>query len=155
VTEGRLGFTVRQMGAPVEGSFATWTATIDFDPEADPAAMGEVMVSIDMSSLTLGSVTRQAVGPEFFDVATHPTAVFSAAIRAEGAGYLAEGTLTLRGVEKPLALPFTLVVEGGRARMEGGVTLDRRDFRIGAAYPDEASLGFAVDVAVALTAQRN
>jgi polyisoprenoid-binding protein YceI len=94
------------------------------------------------------------VGPEFFDVAAHPTAVFAAAIRREGEGYLAEGTLTLRGVEKPLTLPFTLALEGESARMEGRVSLDRRDFGIGAAYPDEGSVGFAVEVAVSLTALR-
>ena len=41
-----------------------------------------------------------------------------------------------------------------RATMAGEVTLDRRDFGIGAGYADEETVGFAVTVAVALTATR-
>jgi polyisoprenoid-binding protein YceI len=51
-------------------------------------------------------------------------------------------------------LPFTLDLSGNTARMTGTTTLDRRDFGIGAAYPDQVSVGFAVTVDVALTAQR-
>jgi polyisoprenoid-binding protein YceI len=62
--------------------------------------------------------------------------------------------LTLRGVEKPLVLPFDLTITGDTAKMTGEVTLDRRDFGIGASYEDEGTVGFAVGVKITLTAQR-
>jgi polyisoprenoid-binding protein YceI len=154
VTEGSLGFTVRQMGAEVSGSFATWTAEIRFDETPVEGKHGRVTVTIDMASLTLGSVTKQALEREFFDVAAHPTATFTADILPDAGGYVAQGTLNLRGVERPVALPFTLTITGDQARMTGAVTLDRRDFGIGQSYGDEASVGFPVVVDVALTAMR-
>jgi cytochrome b561/polyisoprenoid-binding protein YceI len=154
VVEGNLGISVRQMGADVSGSFANWTADIRFDEALTGGKHGSVSVTIDTASLTLGSVTKQALEPEFFDVATHPTAVFAADILPGPAGYVAEGTLTLRGVEQPITLPFTLEITGNQARMLGEVTLDRRDFGMGASYGDEASVGFGVVVAVDLLAER-
>jgi polyisoprenoid-binding protein YceI len=62
--------------------------------------------------------------------------------------------LALRGIEQPITLPFTLEIAGDKASMTGSVTLDRRDFGIGAGYGDEATVGFAVDVAVTLSAAR-
>ena len=63
------------------------------------------------ASLTLGSVTSQALGAEFFDAEGFPRAVFAADILAAPEGsedsYVAEGTLSLRGVEVPVRCPST------------------------------------------------
>lgn len=152
VREGQLGFTVTQMGAPVTGALPNWTAAIDYDPET---GAGHVEVQIDTTTLSLGSVTDQAKGADFFDTATHPGARFTATItRIAGAEHAATGTLTLRGTAVPLTLPFTLTVAGETATMTGQVTLDRRAFGMGAAFPDEATVGFGVTVDVALSATR-
>ncbi|MBN8422068.1 MAG: YceI family protein, partial [Verrucomicrobia bacterium] len=71
VQEGRLTFALAQMGQSVEGSFAGWTADIDFD---QATGTGTVTVQIDTTSLHLAAVTEQAKAPEFFDVAAFPTA---------------------------------------------------------------------------------
>ncbi len=156
VTEGSLGFAVQQMGTRVDGAFGAWTAAIDFAETPDRGEHGKVRVRIDTSSLTLGSVTDQAKGVDFFDTTTHPEAVFEATILpgAGGKDYLAKGTLTLRGATVPVELPFTLELQGDTAKMTGTATLDRRDFGMGASYKDESSVGFAVTVTVNLTAQR-
>lgn len=154
VTEGTLGFSVAQMGQTVSGSFATWSADITFDEGATDGRHGEVTVTIDTGSLTLGSVTQQAKSADFFDVATHPQAVFTADILPSPSGYEATGTLSLRGAEVPVTLPFTLVIAGDTATMTGQTSLDRRTFGMGQSYSDEASVGFGVTVDVALTATR-
>ena len=84
----------------------------------------------------------------------HPTAIFTADIKAAATGYTAEGTLTLHGITAPLTLPFTLTIAGDTATMAGQLQIDRRSFGIGPAYPDEATVGFMVTVDVALTARR-
>ena len=152
VTDGTLSFAVRQMGGQVKGSFASWSALINFD---ESTGTGNVTVTIDMTSLTLGSVTDQAKSADFLDTATHPTATFTARVRREGAAYMAEGSLALRGTTNPLTLPFTLIIEGNTARMEGTTTIDRLAFGIGTKYPDEATIGFTADVTVTLTAKRS
>lgn len=151
-TEGTLTFTVAQMGAPVTGALPAWSAAIDYDPET---GAGTTTVEIDVTQLTLGSVTDQARGPEFFDIARYPSARFEGTIRRlDGAAHEASGTLTLRGTAVPVSLPFTLEITGGTAKMSGQLTLDRRAFGLGAGYGDESTVGFAVTVDVTLTAQR-
>ena len=154
VENGTLTIGVRQMGAEVSGSFAGFAADIRYDETPVDGVHGEVTVSIDVASLTLGSVTKQSLEPEFFDAAAHPVATFQARILAEAEGHVADGILTLRGVERPVRLPFDLVIEGDVARMRGETVLDRRDFGIGQSYGDEASVGFPVTVKVELAARR-
>lgn len=153
VTGGTLGFDITQMGAAVSAGFARWTADITFQKTPVDGRHGQVNVSIDLASLTLGAVTDQAKSADFLDVATHPTAIFAADILAADAGYTARGTLTLHGQTRPVTLAFTLEFAGEVAHMRGSLTLDRRDFAIGSGFGDEATVGFAVIVNVDLTAK--
>jgi cytochrome b561/polyisoprenoid-binding protein YceI len=150
VQDGTLSIAVMQMGASVVGTFAGWQAEIKYDPEA---GTGHVTAIIDTTSLTLGSVTDQAKGPEFFDVATNSQATFDGEIaRIDSVSHNATGLLTLVGKSVPVTLTFDLVVTDGIAKMSGTTVLDRRDFGMGAAYPDESSVGFSVEVQIDLTA---
>jgi cytochrome b561/polyisoprenoid-binding protein YceI len=153
VQEGQIAIEVTQLGSKVAGQFADWTSEIDYDPTIKGGKAGTVRTVIAISSLTLGSVTDQAMSPDFFDAATYPIAVFAGDIMAGADDTLyVEGALTLRDVSMPLRLPFTLDISEGTAAMQGNVTLSRLDFNIGSNMPDESSLGFAVDVNLKLTA---
>ena len=156
VTDGTLAITVTQLGAPVTGQFADWTAAITFDETVTDGTAGQVDVTISVPSLTLGSVTSQALGAEFFNASDFATATFSAPITVTDGAYLADGTVTIRGVTMPAMLPFTLDLQDGIATVEATTQLSRLSFGMGeTAYPDETSVGFAVDVAISLTASRN
>lgn len=154
VQEGTLSLTIRQFGNDVSGQFGTWQAVITFDPAADGPNAGTVAVNVDIASLTLGTVRDQAMGPEYFDVEQHPNARFVADILRDGPGYIADGTLTLKGIQMPLRLPFSLLIDGDAARMTGAARLDRRDFQIGTGMTDPAQLGFDVAISVNLSATR-
>lgn len=150
VLEGDLGISVNQMGSQVAGRFADWQAEITFDPQATTG--NRVDVRIATGSLSLGSVSDQATGPEFLNAAAFPEARFQADLRREGEGWIAEGSLTLNERSVDLAMPFTLVIDGAKAQMQGQAVLDRRAFGIGASYGDEGTVGFNVAVSVRLTA---
>ncbi|MEL7126028.1 MAG: cytochrome b/b6 domain-containing protein [Pseudomonadota bacterium] len=154
VQEGTLAIRVTQLGSEVEGAFADWTAAITFDETVEDGAAGNVEVTVAIASLTLGSVTAQAMGPDYFDATTFPTATFTADIIPVVDGYEARGSLTIRDQSVPVTLPFSLSVNGNDASMSGGLTLDRRNFGIGDNMADESSLAFAVAVDVDLVATR-
>ncbi|MEP1933712.1 MAG: YceI family protein, partial [Roseibium sp.] len=152
VQDGTIEFSVVQFGSSVAGSFANWTAEIGFDETIEEGPAGSVNVTIAIASLTLGSVTAQALGPDFFNSEEFPTARFEADILTSSETNVAEGTLTIKDRAIPVTLYFDLAVADGTAEMSGKLKLDRRDFGIGDNMPDETSLGFAVEVTVALTA---
>lgn len=154
VLDGSIGITVNQFGSEVSGQFEDWTAAITFDETIETGDVGSVTATIAIPSLTLGSVTQQAMGADFFDAANHDTAVYDAVIRNGNDGYEAIGTLRLKGNEVPVNLSFGLGLENDVAHMRADFTLDRRDFGIGDNLADEATVAFAVNVAVKLTATR-
>lgn len=155
VQEGSIAIGVTQFGSVVEGQFTDWTANITFDPTIQGGPSGQVEVIIAIGSLSLGSVTDQAMGPDFFDASQFETATFSADIITSIDGYIAEGILTTKETSIPVSMPFRLSLENDDANVQAQLTLNRMDFGIGANMPDEGSLAFAVDVVIELDANRS
>ncbi|MCR9126064.1 MAG: cytochrome b/b6 domain-containing protein [Rhodobacteraceae bacterium] len=155
VQEGTLAIAVTQLGSEVTGQFAEWTADIAFAERPDPGPAGQVDVVVSIGSLTLGSVTAQALGADYFNAQTFPTATFNGEIMRTPEGYVARGPLTIRDVTREVDLPFDLAIADGVARMTGALTLARLDFGIGEPVQDAATLGFGVEVRVELTAARS
>lgn len=154
VQSGTLDIAVQQFGAEVTGTFADWTAEIAFNEDPTDGTHGSVTVTIAIGSLTLGSVTDQALGADYLNATAFPTATYVADLLPAETGYLAKGELTINGHAVPIDLPFELTLGGNSADMTGTISLDRRAFHIGDDMTDESSLGFGVDVNVALTATR-
>jgi len=96
-------------------------------PAAEPERIRqqiEDVIGLDASDAILtsaktGDDQRDASLPasDWFDAATHPKAVFTATkFEKKGDGaYVAHGTLDLRGVSKPVDLPFKLKIVGDGA----------------------------------------
>jgi cytochrome b561/polyisoprenoid-binding protein YceI len=128
-----LDFTTSWSGEAIQGRFGRWTADIVFSP--DDLEHSKVSVSIDMGSADTGDAQRDQTLPasDWFDTATHPKAVFTAERfeRTSDGRYVAKGTLKLRGVSRPLSLPFRLTIDGDRASVRGVTSLDRTAFGVG------------------------
>lgn len=154
VQEGTLAITISQLGSPVTGSFDEWTAAIAFEEPAEPGLAGTVDVIVSIASLSLGSVTDQAMGADFFDSVRFPTAQFKADLFKTETDYEARGTLTIRDKSVNVVLPFALQLEDDTATMSGKLELNRMEFDVGTSQPTEDSLGFNVTVTVDLTASQ-
>ena len=152
-----LGFATAWGGVAIEGRFDRWNADILFSPEA--LDRSKVSVGIDLASAVSGDAQRDESlqGADWFDTAEHPKATFTAT-RFEKTGenrYVAHGTLALRGASRPLRLPFTLKIEGDKARVSGVTTLDRTAFGVGQGeWKNTDQIPAEVKVSVNLTATR-
>ena len=152
----RLGFRVNVDGAPLNGAFARWDAQIDWD--AKNLKTSRAVVTIDMASARTGEPNQDEALPssDWFAVRQFPRATFvTRSITAKGPGrYEAAGDLTIRGVKRPVVLPFTLTESGGVARMRGSLTLDRRAFGVGQGqFRNEGMVAANVVVDVSVTAR--
>lgn len=148
-TGGQLGFTVTVNGEQVAGRFSRWSSKIVFDPER--LGKSSIRTSIDLSSVATGDGERDSmlVGSDFFATAAHPQAVFTSAdIRSIGGNrYRASGTLSLKGVSRPVRLDFTLDIKGNRATSSGSATLSRRAFGVGSGqFEGDDTIGTSVTV---------
>jgi polyisoprenoid-binding protein YceI len=156
-SKSRLGFSVPWQDQSFNGQFKSWKAAIDFD-SAD-LAHAKVQVSVDLASVSSGEAETDAnvKGPQGFDTARFTTAKFNASqFRAAGNGrYIAQGTLDLHGVTKPVAVAFTLQTKGNSTHMTGAADVVRTDFGIGMGeFAQDSPVGRKVTVKIDITATK-
>lgn len=152
-----LSFTSDYDGEAFTGHFSKFTTQIKFD--ADDLAHAKVIATIDLSSVDANDAERTAAlpGKDWFYVKSFPQAIFEAEnfTHMGENTYQANGTLTLRGVSKPLVLDFTLDIDGGEADMKGTAHLNRRDFDIGRGmWKSDEYIPHIVDVKISLHATK-
>lgn len=154
----RIAFTGTQSGEEFTGAFQLFDATILLDPEDLSAARIEAV--IDTASARTGDRQRDAAlpGAEWFSSKAFPTARFvsNAIVSAGENAYSAAGTLSIRGIERDLTLPFTLAINDGRAVADAEISLNRSDFGVGQGedFITDKWVGYEVRVTVHLEAVR-
>lgn len=157
-TKSSLTFVVEVNGQQVTGKFTAFGALIAFDP-AD-LANSSAKITIDMTAAKSGDATRDAMllKPDWFNVLDFPQAIYqtTAFVAKGGSAYEAQGKLTLKGVTKDVALPFTLSINGNTAVAKGQTTLMRRSFNVGHGKDFETAkpVALGVKVMVNVTAKR-
>ena len=138
-THTRIGFVARHaMVTKVRGAFNEFdgTATLDFDDVPRSSAS----VTITAASIDTRQAQRDAHlrSNDFLAMDEFPTITFvsTAARRTGDDGFELDGDLTVRGVTRPVTIPF--VFEGtaldpfGNTRVgfEGSVVINRKDFGV-------------------------
>lgn len=127
-----LVFASRYDGELFTGRFADFRTTLSFDPATLESSRLEVV--IPLLGARTGNEDRDSTlaGADFFDVGKHAQARYSATkFRALGGQrYAADGTLSLRGVSKPVTLTFTWT-PGARPVLTGKATVKRLEFGVG------------------------
>ncbi len=144
-----LAFTGSYQGETFDGRFRRFDASIAYDP-AD-LAHAKFDVTVDIASLDTQNSERDqaALGTDFFDSARFPRAHFvtTAFRRAANGEVLADGTLTLRGVTRPVMLSVKFVPGGNNATLDVTARLKRLDFGIGGGqWADTSMIGNGVTV---------
>ena len=156
-----VDFSIKHLGVSnVHGRFGKVNATLVFN-EAD-ITKSTVTATIGVDTVDTGEEARNThlKTPDFFDVATLPTATFtSTSVAKNGSNLTVSGNLTLHGVTKPVVLE----VEGPSAPVQGmdhkphagfsaSTTISRTAFGIGTKFPsailgDDVKLTIELDVA--------
>jgi polyisoprenoid-binding protein YceI len=118
--------------APVKGSFTIRRGLIEV---SDPIGGSRVQVEIDATSFHTGNGHRDGDvrSAKFLDADRHPSMTFTAR-RLEGGsgGAVLDGTLTVRGVERPVRLAIERCGDGdGRSFVaRASARIDRTEFGI-------------------------
>jgi polyisoprenoid-binding protein YceI len=160
-----VAFRVPILGgmSEVEGKFLDFAVDVTYD-EADISKSG-VTAIIKAASIDTGITDRDKHlrSSDFLDAEKYPEIKFeSSRIQKTADGFVAQGTLTMRGVTKPLSLPFRVT---GNKRDEKTQTfvvafaaethLNRRDFGINWTHSvDPTFVGDDITVVIHLITKR-
>ena len=127
-----LVFASRYDGELFTGRFPGFSTRLSFDP-AKPAE-GKLEVTIPLAGAVSGNGDRDATlqSADFFNVARFAQATYTAqGFRDLGNGqYAADGTLSRRGVSKPVTLTFSWT-PGAQPVLTGKATVKRLEFGVG------------------------
>lgn len=158
-SESALQFRAKHVGEMFTGSFSQFAAAIKLDP--DNPADGTVHVVVDVSSIDAKDDDRNANLPEknWFNVAQFPMAIFKSSDiqKTDAGGYIANGTLSIKGISQSSRLNFTLDISDDDALAKGETRLMRPDFKLGTDSSDFANedwVGFPVKVMFTIAASR-
>lgn len=157
-----LVFAGSYQGETFTGSFPAFTTRLTFDPRQLQNA--HLHVRIPLAGATTGKpdYDSEMRGKAFLDSSKFPQATYTAnRFRALGGNrYAADGTLALRGVEKPVTLTFTWT-PGARAVLVGKASVKRLDFGVGGGewadtnlIPDQIAISTRVNLVSATPAAK-
>jgi polyisoprenoid-binding protein YceI len=131
-------FHVRHLFTTVTGRFERFEGTIDYDEKAP--AKTHVAGTIDAASINTNVERRDnhLRSSDFFDVEKFPKITFESTgvsdVDASGHKGKMQGTLTLHGISRPVALDVSFLGKGKdpggkeRAGFHGTTTFNRKDF---------------------------
>ena len=131
-------FSVRHVLTPFYGQFKEFDVTLNWDPS--DASKSSVIAKVKVASVQTSSSERDEwlVTADMFDAGSHPEWTFeSTSILAKDGGYVAKGTLKVRGVSKDIEVPFVFlgVMDMGKRGKKAGATAEftilRSDFGLG------------------------
>jgi len=154
--KSEVAFEASGSGYNTKGTFKNYKTDIEFDPETPEEA--SVHVTLDMRSASTGAADADQTlqSEDFFDPRRYPTAEFAArGAKPDGDGkYILDGRLTLKGVTKPIALPFSINLAEGTAAVKAETTINRLDFGVGPESVAGLAVGKEVKLTIDLTAMR-
>ena len=127
-----LAFATKYDGEVFTGRFGGFDTKLSFDPQQLDAA--RLDVTIELAGTQTGNADRDSTlsSSDFFNVAKFARARYVAdSFRALGGDrYAADGTLSLRGVSRPVTLEFSWT-PGSPALLAGRATVRRLEFGVG------------------------
>jgi polyisoprenoid-binding protein YceI len=143
-----LGFAGTFQGEVFSGSFAKFHGEIRYDSTNIESSKFDVVV--ELASVSTGDTDRDAAlpGSDFFHTATFPNAHFvTRQFRQAGDEVIAEGTLTIKGVSKPVDLKVSFDSKGAGATLDISTRVNRLDFGIGTGeYADTSTIADEVSI---------
>ena len=129
----RLDFAASFENTPAPGVFKQFDTRLGFDGDTPAGGKLDVTIRVSSADMANADINKAIAGPEWFDFTRHPQATFQSIEirRVEGNRYLARGTLSLKGAQRPVDVPFTWAPSGDTATMDGEFTVPRGAFGIG------------------------
>jgi polyisoprenoid-binding protein YceI len=127
-----LGFSGKYQGEAFIGQFPGFVTTLSFDAAKLAGAKLDVTIPLATATTRNADYDSELRGASFFNSKKFPQARYTATkFRALGGNkYAADGTLSLRGISKPVTLTFVWAA-GAKPVLTGTAVVKRLEFGVG------------------------
>lgn len=131
-----IQFTIKNFGTDVQGTLSGLKAMIYFDEKDLDHSSFEASVKVNTISTGINRRDKDLMQEKYLDESGNPNIMFrTGKIEKSGDGYVAKGTLTIKGSQQIQEWPFTFERKGDKGVFRSKFTLDRIDFGIGGSGP--------------------
>lgn len=140
-------YEVSFAGGKISGKFESLKANISFD-KAHPED-AKISASIVVESIATGFFIKNSHAKDALDADHYPTISFTSnKVEKSGSAFDAAGSLTMKGVTKPVTIHFTFDDKGGEGVFKGSFKVVPKSFNITRnGSPDELTISLVVPVA--------
>jgi polyisoprenoid-binding protein YceI len=121
----------------VRGKFTDYSGTIVLNETDLTKSSANIVIKTTSVNTEVAPRDNDLRGPNFLDVAKYPELIFTShRIEKRGDDFLLIGDLSMHGVTREVSIPFKYngkikdLAGNTRIAVEGGLTIDRRDWGI-------------------------
>jgi polyisoprenoid-binding protein YceI len=129
----KVNFNLHGPFGTVHGSFTGLEATINFNEKS--LSSSSIIASIDAKTVSTGVSLRNSDlrnKEEWLNTDRYPRITFkSKKIEKTDKGYIVSGDMTIKGVTKPVEIPFTFTSKDATGIFKGQFTIKREDYNLG------------------------
>lgn len=130
----KVHFVIKNFAIGVGGDFTGLKGAITFDPANFSAAVFDVTVDASTIDTDNNARDNHLRKEEYFNVEKYKTLHFKSTkvVKSSKAGrFYMFGTLTIKGVSKPVEFGFSATPQNGGYLFSGDFQINRRDFGVG------------------------
>ncbi|HLY68376.1 MAG TPA: YceI family protein [Puia sp.] len=131
--KAKINFSVKGPFGTVHGSLSGLKATIQFDEKSPQGGSFSAIVDPNTISTGIGMRNHDLKNEEIWlNTKKYPEIGFrSKKIEKTDKGFKAMGELTLKGITKPVEIPFTFSGNGSTGVFKGEFTINREEYNVG------------------------
>ena len=132
----KVHFEIKNFGISTGGDLAGLAGEIAFVPANIRTSHFNVTVNVGTIDTDNDMRDKELKGDTYFDAEKYPVITITSTridrTNKSGAGwYYFTGTVTMHGITKPIAFPFTATKKGNDYLFVGGFSLNRLDYGVG------------------------
>jgi polyisoprenoid-binding protein YceI len=153
-TKAKVSFTVKGLFGTVHGSFSGLQSSILFNEKE--LSGSSISASVDAKTVSTGISLRNSDlrnKEEWFNTGKYPKISFlSKKFEKTAQGYKVLGDLTIKGVTKPVEIPFTFTGKDADGVFKGQFSIKRADYNLG---KPGGSVGSEINVTLTIPVKSN
>lgn len=135
-SRSNITYSVTNFGKPVDGTIGGLKGTVQFDKDNPGNGLFETSVKVSTIDTDNTKRDKDLMKEKYFNEPEFPDIVFkSTKISKDGNGYRANGELTIKGISRPLEMPFEFKEDGNTGVFSSQFTINRHDYNIGGNGP--------------------
>lgn len=132
-SDSHIGFKVKSFGIHVDGQFKEFEITVKLDTLLLTESHIKARISVGSISTGIAKRDEHLRTKKFFNMEEQPFIQFESTDieRVDKTSFLAKGTLVVKGIQKPIAIPFFIEEVAGSKVLVSKFELNRLDYKVG------------------------